>query len=139
MEPNEVGGGLFHGALYDWCSGVVPIMKRQLSDCKRGRRKNFGYAIILVSFFFERVTGLNLAIPLPVRSPHQPRLSRWGDIFLRQGGGDTVHSVYDDDFYIWWERQLPAIEQFPYAGMDFRGDPDLVLPPGGAWGELGNF
>ena len=23
--------------------------------------------------------------------------------------------------------------------MDFRGDPDLVLPPGGAWGELGNF
>ena len=25
------------GALYDWCSGVVPIMKRQLSDCKRGR------------------------------------------------------------------------------------------------------
>ena len=26
-----------HGALYDWCSGVVPIMKRQLSDCKRGR------------------------------------------------------------------------------------------------------
>ena len=27
----------FCGALYDWCSGVVPIMKRQLSDCKRGR------------------------------------------------------------------------------------------------------
>ena len=41
----------FHGALYDWCSGVVPIMKRQLSDCKRGRRKNFGYARILVAFF----------------------------------------------------------------------------------------
>ena len=48
-----------------------------------------------------------------------------------------MQSVYDDDFYIWWERQLPALEQFPYAGMDFRGDPDLVLPPGGAWGELG--
>ena len=27
----------------------------------------------------------------------------------------------------------------PYAGMDFRGDPDLFLPLGGAWGELGNF
>ena len=48
-----------------------------------------------------------------------------------------MKSVYDDDFYIWWERQLPALEQFPYAGMDFRGDPNLVLPPGGAWGELG--
>ena len=50
-----------------------------------------------------------------------------------------MQSVYDDDFYIWWERQLPALEQFPYAGMDFRGDLDLVLPPRGAWGELGNF
>ena len=34
---------------------------------------------------------------------------------------------------------MPALEQFPYVGMDFRGDADLVLPPGGAWGELGNF
>ena len=126
-----------HGALYDWCSGVFPIMKRQLSDCKSGRWNNFGYSSILVAFFFERVLGLSPAIPLPVRSPHQLRLSRWGDIFLHQGGGDIVHNVYDDDFYIWWEWQLPAVEQFPYAGMDFWGDPDLVLPLGGAWGELG--
>ena len=41
----------FRGALYDWCSGIAPIMTRQLSDCKRGRRKNFGYASILVAFF----------------------------------------------------------------------------------------
>ena len=50
-----------------------------------------------------------------------------------------MQSVYDDDFYFLWERQLLALEQFPYAEMDFRGDLDLVLPPGGAWGELGNF
>ena len=50
-----------------------------------------------------------------------------------------MQSVYDDDFYFWWERQLPYLEQFPYVGMDFFGDADLVLPPGGAWGELGNF
>ena len=50
-----------------------------------------------------------------------------------------MQSVYDDDFYFWWEWQLPTLEQFPYAGMDFRGDPDLILPLGGAWGELGNF
>ena len=77
------------------------------------------------------------AIPLQVRHPCQPRLSRWGDIFLRHGGGDVVQSMYDDDFYSWWERQVPVLEQFPYAGLDFRGDPDLVLPPGGAWGEMG--
>ena len=79
------------------------------------------------------------AIPLQVHHPRQPRLSRWGDIFLRQGGGDVVHSMYDDDFYTWWERQVPVLEQFPYIGLDFRGDPDLVLPPGGAWGEMGKY
>ena len=87
------------GALYDWCSGVIPIMRKQLSDCKRGRRKNFGYSSILVAFFFERVSGLSPAVPLLVRSPRYPRLSRWGDIFLRQGGGGSMQSVYDDDFY----------------------------------------
>ena len=109
-------------------------MKKQLSDCKRGRRKNFSHSIILVAFFFERVPGLSLAIPLPVSFPRQPRLSKWGEIFLRQGGGGSIQSVYDDDFY---ERPLPALEQFPYAGMDFWGDNDLVLPPGGAWGASG--
>ena len=94
---------------------------------------------MLVSFFFERVPGLSPAVPFLVRSPRQPRLSRWGEIFLRQGGGGSVHSVYDDEFYFWWERQLPALEQFPYDGLDFRGDIDLVLPPGGAWGESGIF
>ena len=57
---------------------------------------------------------------------------------LPEGGG-SVQSVYDDDFYFWWECQFPALEQFPYARMDFRGDADVVLPPGGAWGELRNF
>ena len=47
--------------------------------------------------------------------------------------------MYDDDFYSWWERKVPALEQFPYAGLDFQGDPDLVLPPGGAWGEMGKY
>ena len=47
----------FRGALYDWCSGVLPIMKRQLSDCRRGRRKNFGYASKLVAFFFFESTS----------------------------------------------------------------------------------
>ena len=97
------------GALYDWCSRVIPIMRKQLSDCKRGRRKNFGYSSILVAFFFERVPILIPTIPLPVRSPRHPRLSRWGEIFLCQGGSGSVQSVYDDDFYLWWQRKLPAL------------------------------
>ena len=66
------------GALYDWCSGVIPIMKKQMSDCKRGQWKNFGYSSILVAFFFERVSSLSPAVPLPVRSPRQPRMNKRG-------------------------------------------------------------
>ena len=83
--------------------------------------------------------GLSPAVPLRVHCPRQPRLSRWREIFLRQGGRGSVESVYDDDFYLWWERKIPTLDQFPYDGMDFWGDNDLVLPPGGAWGELRNF
>ena len=94
-------------------------MRKQLSDFKRGQRKKFGYSSILVAFLFERVPSLSPVVPLPVRSPRQPRLGRWREIFLRQGGSGLVQSVYDDDFYLWWEQKLPTLEQFPYGGMDF--------------------
>jgi hypothetical protein len=29
------------------------------------------------------------------------------------------------------------VEDFLYSGTDFREDPDLVLPEGAAWGDLG--
>ena len=93
-----------HGALYHWCSGVIPIMRKQLSNCKIGKQNNFGYSSTLVPFLFERVPGLSPAVPLPVCSPRHPRMSRCGEIFLHQGGGGPVQSVYDDDFYFWWER-----------------------------------
>ena len=99
--------------------GYDPDNEKKLSDCKRGKRKNSGYASILVALFFEIVHALIPAVPLPPLSPHQPRLTRWGDIFLHQGGGGGVQSGYDDYFYTWWERQVPTLEQFPYTGLDF--------------------
>jgi hypothetical protein len=83
--------------------------------------------------------AISLGMPLPQVNPREPRLGRWGDIFLRQGGGESHYCYHTDDFWGWWERQVPAFEQFPYAGLDFRHDPELVLPPGGAWGDIGMF
>jgi len=34
------------------------------------------------------------------------------------------------DFFAWWRRKLIVIEDFPYAGVDFWGSVDLVLPEG---------
>ena len=30
------------------------------------------------------------------------------------------------------------VDAYAYVGLDFRGDPDLVLPQGFQWGDLGN-
>ena len=78
------------GVLYYWCLRLVPIIKRWLFDYMRYRKKNFGYASILVSFFFERVPALSTAVTLPAFPPREPRITWWGDIFLRKGGGGGI-------------------------------------------------
>ena len=39
------------------------------------------------------------------------------------------------EFFIWLHRQLIVVEDWPYAGTDFTGDPDLPLPEGEEWDE----
>jgi hypothetical protein len=29
------------------------------------------------------------------------------------------------------------VDDYTYVGLDFRGDPDLVVPEGSQWGNLG--
>lgn len=35
------------------------------------------------------------------------------------------------------DSQIIMIEDYPYAGMNFTGDLELVLPPGTQWGPDG--
>jgi len=44
---------------------------------------------------------------------------------------------YDDVFFQWLRNQLIMVEDYAYAGTDFRGDPDLALPMGSQWGDIG--
>ena len=39
------------------------------------------------------------------------------------------------EFFGWLRRQLIVVEDWPYAGTDFTGDPDLPLPEGDDWDE----
>ena len=56
---------------------------------------------------------------------------------LEMGGKDVFS--YNDGFFAWWEMQVPFIEDFPYAGMDFRNDTDLALPEGAQWDASGKI
>ena len=57
----------------------------------------------------------------------------------RLGGSEVPRTTWDDEFFLWWIEQIIAVDDYPYAGMDFRGDPVLVLPPDAAWGAVGKF
>ena len=66
----------------------------------------------------------------------EPRLRRWSHILVHHGGGKGGHYFTTQAAQIW--RQMPqVILQFPYAGVDFRGDPDMVLPPGEVFDHRG--
>ena len=44
---------------------------------------------------------------------------------------------YDDAFFNWLGLQILMIDDYAYAGLEFWGDPDLVLPEESQWGDLG--
>ena len=122
--------------IYDWSTTLLSNMKHRLSEHKAGRIQNFGFSSILSTFFFERVPGLSPRVDVPLHGVRDPSQRCWTDAMRRLGGG-RVANPYPADFFPWWQRQIVAIDEYPYGGIDFRGDPDMPLPPGLAYGEIG--
>ena len=124
--------------VFNWCDAVLSVIKEQLTKVKSGRLKNFGYGSILVAFALERIPMMQpqyIALSLP--PPTEPRMQRWVDHMSRHAG--QSHISFSDTFFGWFDHQEMFYSEYPYAGMDFRGDPDLVLPAGEQWGAIGNF
>jgi hypothetical protein len=122
--------------IFYWSTTLLECMKRQLTDCRQWTQRNFGFGTILCSFFFERVSSFS---PREVVRGHQasfPAVCRWAVLLPRQGGGRTNES-FDDAFFAWLSWQIPVIEDYPYAGIDFSRDPEIPVPPSEERGEMG--
>ena len=52
-------------------------------------------------------------------------------------GGGKAKVKFEASFFHWLCDQILMIEDYAYAGTDFRGNPDLPLPPGAQWGDIG--
>ena len=74
-------------------------------------------------------------ISLRLPAPREPWMQRWIDLMARHVG--QLHISFFDAFFEWFDRQEMVFSEYPYAGMDFRGDPDLVFPVGEQWGVIG--
>jgi len=59
-------------------------------------------------------------------------------VFYRLGGGEGP-LTFNDAFFSWWDRQAYAIDDYCFSEVDFRNDPELVLPPDAQWGRIGEF
>ena len=44
---------------------------------------------------------------------------------------------YNDVFFDWLRTQMLMVDDYAYAGLEFQGDLDLVLPEGSQWGDIG--
>jgi hypothetical protein len=124
------------GQIFDWSTTLLEAMRRQLTDARERTHRNFGFGTILCSFFFERVPCFSPRMTVRGHLASFPAVCRWAALLPRQGGGRTVES-FNDDFFAWLSRQIPMIEDYPYAGIDFSRDPEMPVPPGEALGEIG--
>ena len=61
---------------------------------------------------------------------------RWVELMACTRGG-RVKVNYDVGFFYWLDDQILRIEDYAYAGTDFRGALDMPLPPGVQWGDIG--
>jgi hypothetical protein len=122
--------------IYDWSTTLLENMKRQLIDCHQRRHRNFGFGTILFSFFFERTPCFSPRMTVRGHLATFPAVCIWAALLPRQGGGRTT-DAFNDDFFAWLTRQIPAIEDYPYAGIDFSRDPTIPVPPGEERGEMG--
>lgn len=65
-------------------------------------------------------------------------MRRWAAV-MPQGCGGMVGNYWNATTEAWFKVNPQMFLSFPYAGMDFHGDPDMGLPFGYAWGPIGMF
>ena len=113
-------------------------MKGQLTRAKNAKLKNFGYGTILISFALERISLLTLQLILVDRGePREPLMVRWVALMARHGGDGNTVVRFTLVYFMWLQNQIFTIEDFPYAGIDFRRDLGMSLPPRAQWDESG--
>jgi hypothetical protein len=123
---------------FAWGLMLHAQMIAQLDRCRSTCRGGFAFGSILVAFFLERVPALQPRVVLEVPAVRDPCLRRWSEILVRHGGGEGGHYFTEEATQI-WRQMLQFILRFPYAGVDFRGDPDMVLPPGEVFDHRGTL
>ena len=63
--------------IFNWSEGSLVSLKDQLTKCRRGELKQFGYEAIVVYIFLERVSLMRPQVPLRRLDAEDPRMTKW--------------------------------------------------------------
>ena len=107
--------------IFNWSEGLLLSPKYQLTKCQQGKMKHFGYGVVVLSLFLERV-------PLNRLELEDPWVFRWVKAMAHHGGGGGPTMTYGSIYFRWLRGQLLIVENYAYAGTDFKGDPNLLFP-----------
>ena len=89
--------------VFNWYEAVLSQIKEQLNKEKGGRKKNFIYGSILISFALERIPLMQPQhVTLDIYSPRDPRMQRWVELMGRHAGQSTI--VFSTTFFTWFWR-----------------------------------
>jgi hypothetical protein len=69
--------------VFNWADDVLRSIKKQLTKCRQGDLKQFGYGYLLVSFFLERVPVFRLQVEWNIPGPRDPRMLIWCQLMAR--------------------------------------------------------
>ena len=73
--------------VFNWAEELLAVFKDQLTKCRQGELKQFGYGSILACFFFEQVPHLRPQVVFTDLRERDPRMMRWVRIMARMGVG----------------------------------------------------
>ena len=111
-----------------------------MTRAKEGRTKTFGYGALVVIFALERVPMLiPQQLTVGAGAPREPRMTRWVAVMARHPEEGEKVVRFPEAYFDWLRDQVFSIQDFPYSRIDFRGDPDMVLPQGEQWDDRGIF
>ena len=104
--------------VFNWSEVVLSQIKVQLNKEKGGRKKNFSYGSILISFAFDRIPLMQPQhVTFDISSPRDPRIQRWVEIMGQHACQSTI--VFSTAFFTWFQQQIITIDEYAYASVDF--------------------
>ena len=86
--------------VFNWVESMLPIFKDQLTKCRQGELKKFGFGSILACFFFERVPQMIPQVVFQSLRARDPRILRWVQVMAHTGAG-RGRVKFGDPFFRW--------------------------------------